>query len=77
MLIPEPMSHQELADFLRWIAERVEAHDSWEGNVQWMIPMEILPDKEGPDCEVSAVVRYGNTMGQGFIRMCGTPEGGA
>lgn len=72
-LIPEPMTHEELADVLEWVATHVREHDSWEANITWQIP-----DPDGhviADCEVTAVMRYGNLMGQGAVRIIGRVPG--
>lgn len=69
-LIPQPMTHGELADMLEWVANHVREHDSWEGNIAWQIPD---PDAHViADCEVTAVMRYGNLAGQGSMRIIGT-----
>ena len=67
-LQPFPMTHAELATFLEWVAEHVRAGDSWEGSISWQIP----DTHHDAECEATAVVRYGNLMGQGAVRMIGT-----
>lgn len=76
-LIPAAMSQSTLAVLLADIQQHVEAHDSWEGYIEYRMPTEGEDDK-GLDYMVSAVYRVGNRDGQGFVRMVGrvpgTPE---
>lgn len=68
-LIPRRMSYAELADLLDDMARRVRAGDSYEGNIEYVIPLE---DTEGLDMvEVRGTYRIGNLMGQGGMRMIG------
>lgn len=76
-LVPQAMSKDEFAAVLRDILERVEAGDSYEGNIEYLMPGEddypspadIPP---GVDFMVRGVYRVGNLMGQGGTRMIGT-----
>lgn len=74
-LIPVGMDRHELAAVLRDILARVEAGDSFEGNLEYLMP-DPEPAPEGwpsPNAEfwVTAAYRIGNREGQGGMRMIG------
>lgn len=76
--LPVPSTYERVSDLLRAIAELVEAGDSWEGSVEWSIPLpeDALPppvsDADQPEVMVRAAFRIGNTQGQGGMRIIGT-----
>lgn len=80
-LIPVGMSHDELADLLLDMSERVRSGDSYEGSIEYLLPdPDVIPDGTGwpsPDVDawVHGVYRRGNLAGQGGIRMIGTVPG--
>lgn len=67
-MVPVTMSRDELLMVLEDIKERVEAGDSFEGSVEYLIPEEDAPPGS---FAVRASYRVGNTMGQGGLRMIG------
>jgi hypothetical protein len=82
-LIPEAMDRAQLAALLRDMAERVEAGDSFEGNLQYLMPDDPdewpdgLPDgfpDPTADFWVTGGYRIGNLQGQGGFRMIGVPQ---
>lgn len=51
------------------MADRIEAGDSFEGNIEYTC---ISGNDLGPDeFEVMGVYRYGNSEGQGSVRLIG------
>lgn len=71
---PVPSTYVEVAAILRDMAERVEAGDSFEGSIEYVMPwpdenMEPVSDAE---VMVQASYRIGNSMGQGGLRLIGT-----
>jgi hypothetical protein len=81
-LIPEGMDRQELAAVLREMADLVEAGDSFEGNIEYLMPDDISDGPPPPgwpssDAEfwVTATYRIGNLQGQGGMRMIGNIPG--
>lgn len=71
-LIPVPMDRVELPGLLRLMAQLIEDGDSFEGNIEY-----LMPDPEDPpaDFMVRGVFRTGNSMGQGGTTMIGrVPE---
>lgn len=74
-LTPLPMSYGELADVLDDIAAHVRAGDSFEGNLEYLMPEpeDGRPDGSVPDVMVRGVYRVGNLAGQGGMRMVGVP----
>lgn len=74
-LTPVPMNRDQLADVFRYLADAVMEGDSFEGNVEYLMPEPDQP-VPWPDFMVRATFRTGNTMGQGGVTMIGTiPEG--
>lgn len=77
--IPEPMSRQQLAALLDDISARVKAGDSFEGYLNYTMPMDDWPEGQKPenwpsdDCDfwVHGAYRIGNTQGQGGLRLLG------
>jgi len=71
-LIHQKMSYTDLAQFLRDMAQAVEAGDSFEGNIEYLMP---LDNPEPGTAMVRGVVRIGNRSGQGSVMMIGTVPG--
>ena len=68
--LPVPMTYPALAAVLRGMADLVESGDSFEGSLEYMIPVE---DQAAPDeVMVRASFRIGNSEGQGGVRIIGT-----
>jgi hypothetical protein len=69
---PEPMTKAQLLEVIDDIRMRVEAGDSYEGFLNYLMPydddMEII---DGADFVVEARYRVGNLQGQGGMRMVG------
>jgi len=66
-LIPVQLTKVQLEDILGDMLARVKVGDSWEGNIEYM-----MPDEEGYDFAVRGVYRIGNRDGgQGGVRMIG------
>ena len=71
----QPMTRHELLALLDDIRARVEAGDSYEGFLNYLMP----DDEPGPpDVEFMVEARYrvGNLQGQGGMRMIGVTMGG-
>ena len=70
-MLPEPKSAEELAAILRNMADHVEALDSFEGSIEY-----LMPDEADPECYamVRASYRIGNRHGQGGMRLVGRIE---
>jgi hypothetical protein len=66
---PIPMNSEMLAAVLREMAALVEAGDSFEGSIEY-----LMPAPGDPECYamVKASYRIGNTLGQGGVRIIGT-----
>jgi hypothetical protein len=65
-----PMTKNNLVSTLRDMADVVEADDSFEGSIEYLMPLdEAVP--EGTFALVRASYRIGNSMGQGGVRMIG------
>ena len=72
---PVPVSKQELLDVLDDIRARVEAGDSYEGSLEYLMPFdEDMNVFEGADFVLRAGYRIGNRQGQGGFRMVGSME---
>lgn len=66
---PVGMSKDELLAVLDDIRAVVAADDSFEGSIEYLIP---LPEQElEADFAVRASYRTGNSMGQGGVRLIG------
>jgi hypothetical protein len=63
------MTFSDLATLLRLVADHVEQFDSFEGSIQWS-----FPESSDAETEVVAVVRTGNSQGQGGYLMIGSVE---
>lgn len=72
-LLPEPLTKDELIQVLEDILHLVKIDDSFEGNIEYLMPDVDSP--EGTDFLVRGVYRIGNSMGQGGVRMYGTVPG--
>jgi hypothetical protein len=70
--LPVPTTYAALAAVLRGMADLVEAGDSFEGSIEY-----LMPDPANLDAEVMvrASFRIGNSMGQGGVRIIGTLGG--
>ena len=70
--MPVGMTKETLLALLDDIRHHVEAGDSMEGSIEYLMPydeeMEII---EGADFSVRAAYRVGNLQGQGGMRMIG------
>lgn len=71
---PIPLTQTELVAVLRNMAELVEEGDSFEGSIEYAMPIpetegETFP--EGTYALVRASYRIGNSMGQGGLRTVG------
>lgn len=76
--LPVPITYEALAAILRGMAELVEHGDSFEGSIEYSIPMPENESDPPPDAEtvmVRAAFRIGNRMGQGGMRIIGTLGG--
>lgn len=77
-LIPEPMTADQFVAVLEDVLDRVRTGDSFEGNLQYLMP---IPDDGQPDFPaeiaflVSGSYRVGNSQGQGGMRMIGSIPG--
>jgi hypothetical protein len=67
-LRPIPMRKADLLEVLDGMRAAVEADDSFEGNLEYLMPDEPA---DGIDFSVTAVYRVGNAMGQGGVHMVG------
>lgn len=68
--MPAPMTREQLLALLRDITARVEAGDSFEGSLEYLMPTdEEVP--EGTEFMVQAAYRTGNLGGQGGMRLIG------
>lgn len=67
-LIPQPMSKSTLLLLIADMQEHIEADDSWEGWIEYLMPDN---PEEGVDFQVRASYRIGNLEGQGGMRMIG------
>jgi hypothetical protein len=67
--VPVNLSHEDLLTVLDDIRARVAEGDSFEGHIEWMIPVD--DDAPARSFDVQASYRVGNTMGQGGMRMIG------
>lgn len=72
-LIPEPMTQDELVAVLTDMMLRVREGDSWEGNIEYLMPDEA--DDPEVRFRVRGAYRIGNTFGQGAMRLIGTVPG--
>jgi hypothetical protein len=74
---PIPMSKVRLLVLLDDIRVRIAADDSYEGSLEYGMPLdesgEIIPDA---DFVVRAAYRVGNLQGQGGMRLIGRIEDG-
>lgn len=69
---PLPLSAEALASVLRDMASRVEAGDSYEGSIEYLMPTdEEFEAVDDVFAMVRASYRVGNTDGQGGLRMIG------
>jgi hypothetical protein len=70
--MPIPMDAETLAAVLHDMAAHVEAGDSFEGSIEY-----LMPAPGDPECYamVRASYRIGNTLGQGGVRLIGTLGG--
>lgn len=70
MTTPVAMTQSDLVAVLRDMADLVEASDSFEGSIEY-----LMPGPDDPPCYamVRASYRYGNTLGQGNLRLIGQP----
>lgn len=68
-MCPVNMSHEDLLALLDDIRARVAEGDSFEGSLQYLIPLD--DDAPARSFDVQASYRVGNTMGQGGLRMVG------
>lgn len=73
--LPEPMTHEQLAELLQEIADRVRVGDSFEGSVEYLMPMSEDNAPSGTYAMVRAGFRVGNRNGQGgFVLVGRQPE---
>lgn len=76
--VPVFLTRAELIEVLDDIRRRVEAGDSWEGHLEYLLPWsEEMGDPEtdeGDGFRVRAGWRVGNLMGQGGMRIIGKME---
>lgn len=82
-LIPAPMTRDQLVAVLTDILEHVKSGDSFEGNIEYLMPDEFAVENGDPpagwgkwpttDCEfwVTGAYRVGNLWGQGGMAMVG------
>lgn len=69
MVKPVPMSKETLVVLLDDIKEHVEAGDSFEGYLNYLMP--TIYDPPDADYLVEARYRIGNLQGQGGMRIIG------
>jgi hypothetical protein len=65
---PVPMSQETFVAILEDITAHVQAGDSFEGFIEYLMPESV---EEGKDFAVRASYRIGNLQGQGGMRMIG------
>ena len=68
--LPVPMTYEALAAVLRGMADLVEAGDSFEGSIEYLMP--TPDDPADADVMARAAFRIGNLQGQGGMRIIGT-----
>lgn len=62
---PVTMSREEFVTHLHWLIDRIEADDSFEGSLEYRW-------SERPGMyDVHGALRFGNSMGQGSMRLIG------
>lgn len=71
MIRPVAMAQADLADTLRYMAALVDAADSFEGHIEYLMPGPEDNTPEGTYAMVKAGFRVGNRMGQGGFRTIG------
>jgi hypothetical protein len=69
----EPLTKHELLEIIDDMRARIARDDSWEGFLNYLIPEP--GDPEGTYARVEARYRFGNTEGQGGMRMIGVTIG--
>lgn len=75
-LVPVVVHQTELVAILREMADLVEAYDSFDGSIEFSIPIEADFGEFSNPYEVRAVYRHGNRdHGQGFVRTVGQMRG--
>lgn len=72
--LPVGSTYDVVATMLRNLSELVASGDSYEGSIEWTMP--VMPEHEThdeqPEVMVRAVFRVGNTQGQGGVQIIGT-----
>ena len=63
---PQILSKEELISVFEWIIERLKENDSFEGSLTYTIDTADVSK-----FNLTAFIRYNNTMGQGMYRMIG------
>ena len=73
-LIPERITREELAAILFDMGSKVLAGDSYEGNIEYLLPDgDDVDDIDEADLvNVRGAYRVGNLQGQGGMRLIGT-----
>lgn len=71
---PTRISKETLVSTLRWVADRIDENDSYEGNISYTFIGNRFDNLESGEVEVQGVLRYGNSEGQGFVTMFGELE---
>lgn len=74
---PVPMTKETLLALLDDIRAHVDAGDSMEGSLEYLMPWDEEKNEiiEGADFVVRAAYRIGNLQGQGGMRLIGTRDG--
>lgn len=73
-LIPERITREELAAILFDMGSKVLAGDSYEGNIEYLLPDgdDVDHIDEADLVNVRGAYRVGNLQGQGGMRLIGT-----
>lgn len=76
--VPIFLTQEQLVELLTDILNRVKAHDSFEGSIEYTMPWNKEfgdPETDGGNgYRVRAAYRVGNSQGQGGMRMVGKVE---
>lgn len=76
MFSPIGMTQEQLVHLLQDITQAIEHGDSFEGNLEYLMPDEKdYEANPGVQFMVRGAYRVGNSMGQGGMRFIGAREG--
>lgn len=71
MNLPVPLSQGDLVLVLREMADRIEVGDSFEGSIEYSMPIDEQDIPEDTYAMVRAAFRVGNRQGQGGMKVIG------